>query len=191
MLYPRLDMDALRQQLDRFLGQRPRLSQGVYVARTAVVVGDVEIGERSSVWYHAVLRGDINRIVVGHHTNVQDNAVLHVADAFPCRVGNWVTIGHSAIVHACTVGDEVLVGMGATILDGAVIGPQCIVGANALVTQRQEVPAGSLVLGSPAEAVRPLTPEERARIRHWADKYVTNGTYCLERGINVANSSSA
>lgn len=184
-------MDALRAQLDRFLGQKPRLGQGVYVARTAVVVGDVEIGERSSVWYHAVLRGDINRIAVGHHTNIQDNAVLHVADAFPCLVGNWTTIGHSAIVHACTVGDEVLVGMGATLLDGAVIGPQCIVGANALVTQGQQAPAGSLVLGSPAKVVRPLTPEERASIRYWAEKYVINGAYCLERGINLSNQLSA
>ena len=178
-------MHSLQPQLERFLGRVPRLGRDVYLATGAVVVGDVEIGDHSSVWYHAVLRGDINRIVVGHHSNIQDNAVLHLADDFPCLVGHWVTIGHGAIVHACTVGDEVLVGMGATVLDGAVIGAQSIVGANALVPQGMEVPPGSLVLGMPARVVRALSLEERARIRHWAQKYVANAAYCLERGIGV------
>src|SRR5690242_4644135 len=152
-----MGMDDLMAQLDRFLGKTPQLGQDVYLAKGAVVIGDVTIGDFSSVWYHAVLRGDINRIVVGHHSNVQDNAVLHLADDFPCLVGNYVTIGHSAIVHACTVEDEVLIGMGATILDGAVVGAQSLVGAHALVTQRTVVPPGSLVMGSPAKVVRPLT----------------------------------
>jgi gamma-carbonic anhydrase len=115
-------MDSLERQLDAFLRRNPTLGTGVYLARTAVVVGDVTIGDHSSIWYGAVLRGDINRIVVGHHSNVQDNAVLHLADNFPCLVGDWVTIGHSANVHACTIGDECLIGMGATVLDGAVVG---------------------------------------------------------------------
>jgi carbonic anhydrase/acetyltransferase-like protein (isoleucine patch superfamily) len=132
-----------------------------------------------------VLRGDINRIVVGHHTNIQDHAVLHLADDYPCVVGNWVTVGHSAIVHACTVGDECLIGMGAVVLDGAVIGEQCLIGARALVTQGMQIPAGSLVMGAPARVVRALSPEERAGLKHWAEKYVTNGAYCLEHGINV------
>lgn len=110
-------MGALDRQLDRFLRKQPRLGKNVFIAKNATVIGDVTLGAHSSVWYGAVLRGDINRIVIGHHTNVQDNAVLHLADDFPCRLGNWVTVGHSAIVHACTVGDEVLVGMGAVILD--------------------------------------------------------------------------
>src|SRR6266516_6712238 len=110
------------QQLDSFLRKSPTLGERVYIARGAVVLGDVTLGDHSSVWFNAVLRGDINRIVVGHHTNIQDNAILHLADDFPCVVGNYVTVGHAAIVHACTVGDEVLVGMGSTILDGAVIG---------------------------------------------------------------------
>ena len=131
------------------------------------------------------LHGDINRIVVGHHSNIQDNAVLHLADNFGCIVGNWVTIGHSAIVHACTVGDEVLVGMGAVILDGAVIGKQSLIGARALVTQGMKIPPGSLVLGSPAKVVRKLTPKERAGLKWWAEKYVDNGAYCLKHGINV------
>jgi carbonic anhydrase/acetyltransferase-like protein (isoleucine patch superfamily) len=178
-------MDALRQQLDQFLGQRPVLGQGVYIAKTAVVIGDVTIGDHSSVWYHSVLRGDINRIVVGHHTNIQDNAVLHLADDYACIVGNWVTVGHSAIVHACTVGDECLIGMGAVVLDGAVIGEQCLIGARALVTQRMQIPPGSLVMGSPAKVVRPLTSEERAGLKHWAEKYVANAAYCLEKKINL------
>ena len=170
----------MRKQLERFLTKQPRLGKGVYIARGAVVLGDVRIGDYSSVWYNAVVRGDINRIVVGHHTNVQDNAVLHLADDFPCIVGNWVTVGHSAIVHACRVGDETLVGMGAVILDGAVIGKQSIIGAKALVTQGMKVPAGSLVLGMPAKVVRPLTRKERAGLKWWAEKYVANAAYCLE-----------
>src|SRR5271168_375646 len=115
-------MKVLREQLDTFLRKKPVVGQGVYIARGAVVVGDVTLGDGASVWYNAVLRGDINRIVVGDHSNIQDNSVLHLADDFPCLVGNWVTVGHGAIVHACTVGDEVLIGMGAVVLDGAMIG---------------------------------------------------------------------
>jgi carbonic anhydrase/acetyltransferase-like protein (isoleucine patch superfamily) len=145
------------------------------------------LGDFSSVWYHAVLRGDINRILVGHHSNVQDNAVLHLADEWPCLIGNYVTVGHSAIVHACTVGDECLIGMGATVLDGAVIGEQSIVGANALVTQFMKIPAGSLVLGCPAQVVRSLGPEERRNLKAWAEKYVANAAYCLQHRINVGS----
>lgn len=178
-------MNQLEQQLDRFLRCKPTIGRDVYIARTAVVVGDVTLGDGASVWYNAVLRGDINRIVVGHHSNVQDNAVLHLADDYPCLLGNWVTVGHGAIVHACTVEDEVLIGMGATILDGVVIGTQSIVGANALVTQGTRIPAGSLVLGSPAKVVRELTPEQRAGLRWWAEKYVGNAAYCLKHRINL------
>ena len=178
-------MKNLAKQLDTFLRQTPKLGRGVYLAKTAVVLGDVTLGAYSSVWYGAVLRGDINRIVVGHHSNIQDNAVLHLADDFPCLVGNWVTVGHGAIVHACTVGDEVLVGMGAVILDGAVIGKQSIIGAKALVTQGTNIPPGSLVLGAPAKVVRKLTKKERAGLKWWAEKYVDNGAYCLKHKINV------
>lgn len=159
----------------------------MYIARGAVVVGAVELGDRSSVWYNAVLRGDINRISVGHYTNIQDNAVLHLEDDLPCIVGNYVTIGHSAIVHACTVGDETLIGMGSIILDGAKIGRECLIGARSLVTQRMEVPDGSLVLGSPARVVRALTAEERQRLKLSAEKYAQNAAYCLRHGINTAS----
>jgi len=178
-------MSNVTAQLDRFLRQQPRLGRGVYLARTAVVLGDVTLGDFSSVWYGAVLRGDINRIVVGRGTNIQDNAVVHLADDFPAILGDYVTVGHSAIVHACTIGNECLIGMGATILDGAVIGNQCLIGAHALVTQNMQVPDGSLVLGSPAKVVKPLPPEQRASLKSWADKYVDNAAYCLKHGINI------
>jgi len=178
-------MGDLEKQFDTFLRAKPKIGAGVYIAKGAVVLGDVRLGDHVSVMYHAVLRGDLNYIQVGHHSNIQDNAVLHLADDFPCILGNYVTVGHSAIVHACTVGNEVLVGMGATILDGSVIGDQCIIGANALVTGGTLIPAGSMVLGSPGKVVRALTPGERAGLKHWADKYVENGAYCLKHGINA------
>jgi carbonic anhydrase/acetyltransferase-like protein (isoleucine patch superfamily) len=178
-------MTDLEKQFETFLRKQPVLGQGVYLAKTAVVLGDVTLGDASSVWYGAVLRGDINKIVVGHHTNIQDNSVLHNADNFPCIVGNWVTVGHSAVVHACTIGDECLIGMGAVILDGAEIGEQSIIGARALVTQGTKIPPGSMVMGSPAKVVRPLTPEERDGLKWWAEKYVANSAYCLKHGINV------
>ena len=173
------------KQLETFLLKKPAIAPSVYLAHGAVVVGDVTIGEFSSVWHNAVLRGDINRIVVGHHTNIQDNAVLHLADEYPCLVGNYVTIGHSAIVHACTVGDEVLIGMGATILDGAVIGDRSLIGANALVTQKTRIPAGSLVLGSPAKVVRALTSEELEQLKVSAEKYAENAAYCLKQDLQI------
>lgn len=178
-------MSKLAKQLERFLRRQPRLGRGVYLAGTATVLGDVKLGDYSSVWYGAVLRGDINRIVVGHHTNIQDNAVLHLADDFPCVLGNYVTVGHGAIVHACKIGDEVLIGMGAMVLDGAVVGRQSLIGAKALVKQGLKIPAGSLVLGAPAKVVRRLTPQERADLKYWATKYVANAAYCLKHNINV------
>jgi len=171
----------LEKQLATYLDRQPRFGPRVYVARGAVVVGDVTVGESSSIWYNAVLRGDINRIVVGHHTNIQDNCVLHLADEIPCILGNFVTVGHNAIVHAATVGDETLVGMGSRILDGAVIGEQCLVGAGALVTQGAQIPAGSLVLGAPAKVVRPLSAEERASLKGFADKYVELAAHYLRQ----------
>jgi carbonic anhydrase/acetyltransferase-like protein (isoleucine patch superfamily) len=178
-------MADLEQQLERYLRKEPVLGQGVFVASGAVVMGDVTLGAYSSVWYNAVLRGDINRIAVGHHTNIQDTAILHLADELPCLVGNYVTVGHAAILHACTIGDEVLVGMRATILDGAVIGEQTLIGAHALVTQGARIPAGSLVLGSPATVVRALTAQERSELRGWAEKYVRYAAYCLAHGIGT------
>ena len=171
--------------LEKHLRRQPQLGAGVYLASTAVVVGNVTLGEGSSVWYHAVLRGDINFIRVGSFTNIQDGAVVHLAEEYPCVIGNWVTVGHSAVVHACTVGDECLIGMNCTILDGAEIGAQSIIGANALVTQGTKIPEGSLVLGSPAKVVRELSEEERAGLKAWAQHYVDNAAYCLAHGLNI------
>jgi gamma-carbonic anhydrase len=179
-------MSKLAERLKCFLHQQPRLNGQVYVAKSAVVLGDVTLGQRSSVWYQAVLRGDINRIIVGHHTNVQDNAVLHVADDYPCQVGNYVTIGHAAVVHACVIGHETLIGMGAVILDGAVIGNQCLIGAKALVTPHTRIPEGCLALGMPAKVVRPLTDKEKMELRSSAEKYAEYAAYCLKHRINVA-----
>ena len=182
---PHFQNVMLYDQLEAHLRKQPVLGVGVYIASTAVVLGDVTLGDHASVWFGAVLRGDIHRISVGAYSNIQDNAVLHLADDFPCVIGEWVTVGHSAVVHACAVGDERLVGMGATILDGAVIGAQSIIGANALVPGGMQVPAGSLVLGTPGKVVKMLSSEERAALKGWAQKYVENAAYCLQHGLNV------
>jgi gamma-carbonic anhydrase len=176
----------MKQQLDRFLRKKPSLGKGVYIAPGAVVLGDVTLGDHSSVWCNAVLRADINRIVVGHRTNIQDGAVLHLSDDFPCILGNYVTVGHAAVVHACDVRDGVLVGIGAVILDGAVIGEQSLIGARALVTPGTRIPPGSLVLGSPAKVVRKLSAKERAELKMLAEKYVRVTAYYLKANINVA-----
>lgn len=144
----------------------------VFIAQHAVIVGDVTLAERCSVWFHATLRGDVEPIHIGPGTNIQEGAVFHVDPGFPIMVGAGVTIGHRAIVHGATVHDNVIIGMGSTVLNGAVIGENSIVGANALVTEGKIFPPGSLILGSPAKVVRTLTDAEIARIRHGAETYV-------------------
>jgi gamma-carbonic anhydrase len=163
---------TLAERLNRYLGQNPKTSGALFVAPSATVIGDVELGAKSSVFYGAVLRADINEIRVGEGTNIQDNAVLHLSDDLGVHVGAWCTVGHGAIIHACTIGDQCLVGMGATILDGAVIGARSLVGANSLVPQRFTCPPGSLVFGSPARVVRPLTAAEQDGLREQAEKYI-------------------
>jgi len=155
-----------------FEGERPDTSQAAFVAWNAEVLGRVTLGAGASVWYGAVLRGDIDAIRVGAGSNVQDGAILHVDEGTPCVLGDHVTIGHGAIVHACTVGDRCLVGMGAIILDRADIGEDSIVGAGALVTQGKAFPPRSMILGSPAKVARPLTDEEVAGLRKHAEAYV-------------------
>jgi carbonic anhydrase/acetyltransferase-like protein (isoleucine patch superfamily) len=136
------------------------------------VVGDVHVGAQASVWFQAALRADLNVIRIGARSNIQDGAVVHVADAHGTHIGEDVTVGHGAILHACTVGDAVLVGMNAVVLDGAEIGARSIIGANALVTAGTRVPEGSLFLGSPGKVVRPLTEAEQADLPGWAERYV-------------------
>ncbi|MGH2460731.1 MAG: gamma carbonic anhydrase family protein [Chloroflexota bacterium] len=158
--------------LRRYLTRSPTVAPDVFVAEGAVLIGDARLAEGSSVWFNAVLRADSEAITIGRSTNVQDTAVLHVDPGLPCTVGDYVTIGHGAIVHACTVEDNVLIGMHATVLSGAVVGRDSIVGANALVTERARIPPGSLVLGVPGKVVRALTPDEIAGIRRSAEGYV-------------------
>lgn len=167
--------------IETFAGIFPTIHPSAFIAASADIIGRVTLGEETSVWYHSTLRGDINEIVIGAHSNVQDNVVIHLADNYGCYVGEWVTIGHSAILHACTVKDEVLIGMGAIVLDGAVIGERSIVGAGALVTGGTMIPPGSLVLGSPAKVVRTLSMDEQAKVKSWAEKYVRGSRLYLNR----------
>ena len=162
---------TIQQRLAQFLGKTPDVSGAIFVAPNATVIGDVTLGRQSSVFYGAVLRGDINRIVVGEGSNLQDNVVVHLSDDAGVRIGDHVTVGHAAIIHACTIDDGCLIGMGATILDHAHIGADSLVGANALVPQGFTCPPGSLVFGSPARVVRSLTDEERGAGRRLAAKY--------------------
>lgn len=137
------------------------LQGNAWAAHDADIIGNVTIGDESSIWYQAVVRGDMAEIKIGAGTNVQDHVVIHADAGCPCHIGNGVTIGHSAIIHGCTIGNNSLIGMGAIILNGAKIGEDCIIGAGALVTQNMEIPDGSLAYGSPAKVIRPLTEEEK------------------------------
>lgn len=145
------------------------MEKKAFIAPNATVVGDVELGTDTSIWYGAVLRGDSGKITVGDRTNIQDNCVLHEQ----VTLGSGCSIGHGAILHGCTVGDNCVIGMGAIILDGAVIGEGCLVGAGALVTGKMNAPAGSLILGNPAQVVKPLSAEQRAYILKDAENYVS------------------
>lgn len=158
--------------IEPFEGALPEIHETAFIAASADVIGNVKIGKEASIWYNATLRGDINSIEIGARSNVQDNAVLHLADNFGVVIGEDVTIGHGAIIHACTIKDEVLVGMGACILDGAVIGERSVIGANALITGGTIIPPGSLVLGSPAKVVKELDEEAQSEVKSWATKYV-------------------
>lgn len=160
-------------RLKRFLHAKPRIAEAAFVASNATLIGDVRLGRNSSVFYGAVLRGDIETIRIGEGTNVQDGCIIHLADDLGATLGAYCTVGHAAIIHACTIGDLCLVGMKAVILDGAEIGDECLIGAGALVTSRTKIPPRSLVLGSPAKVVRQLTEAEILSLRASADKYIT------------------
>jgi gamma-carbonic anhydrase len=156
-----------------YQGIAPTIPPSAFIEETAVIVGDVVIGEESSVWFHSVVRGDVHYIRIGSRTNVQDLCMLHVThDTHPLIVGNDVTIGHKVVLHGCTVKDRVLIGMGAIIMDGAVIGEDSVVGAGALVTEGTMVPPKSLILGHPARVKRPVTEQELAWIKESAGNYV-------------------
>jgi len=169
------------ERLTRYLHTPPTVHSSAFVAPSADLIGDVTLSEESSVWFGTVLRGDINRIVIGPRSNVQDGAVVHLADDYGTFVGELVTVGHKAVLHACTIADEVLVGMGAIILDGAEVGARSIIGAGTLVTGGTKIPPGSLVLGSPGKVVRTLALDEQAGIKVWAEKYVALSRAYRER----------
>ena len=148
------------------------IDKSVYIADGAKVIGKVEIGKNSSVWFNAVIRADSDSVKIGENSNVQDNAVIHTSEGLGVQIGDNVTIGHGAIVHGCTVKDNVMIGMGAIVLNGAVIEENCIIGAGTLVTQGKVIPAGSLAFGNPVKIVRQLTDEEIRSITENADSYV-------------------
>ncbi len=168
-------------RLKIFLERLPSIHESVYRAPGAHIIGDVRLGPRSSVWPTAVLRADINFIEVGEGSNFQEAVVCHLSDEHPLIVGNYVTVGHGAILHACHIEDECLVGMHATILDGAKIGRQSIVAAGTVVPPNMQVPEGSMLMGVPAKLVRSLSLEERAKLKNWADRYVASAEYYKEK----------
>ena len=155
-------------------GLAPRVAESAWVAESAEVMGNVVLGDNASIWFGAVLRGDNETLTIGAGTNVQDGSVLHSDHGQPLTLGERVTVGHKVVLHGCTVGDESLIGIGAVVLNGARIGKNCLVGAGALVTEGKEFPDGSMILGSPAKAVRQLTPEQMAGLRKSAQTYIDN-----------------
>lgn len=156
-----------------FKGRRPVLGAGVYIDPSAQVIGDVVLGDHTSVWMNAVVRGDVHSIRIGSHTNIQDNCVVHVFKALhPTVIGDRVTIGHSATIHGCTIASDCLIGIGATILNGATIGEDSIVAAQTLVPEGAVIPPGSLVMGVPGKVRRLLLEDERASIRRYATNYL-------------------
>lgn len=159
--------------LHKFMEHYPEIGKGVFIADGAHVIGDVQVKENSSIWYNVVLRGDVNHIRIGEDTNIQDNSVVHVTHGgCPSIIGNRVTVGHSAVIHACTVEDYALIGMGAVVLDGAHIKPYSLVAAGSVVAPGKTFPEGSLIVGSPAKAVRELSAKERSDLEKSAAHYV-------------------
>lgn len=155
-----------------FEGHVPVLAEGAWVAPSAQVIGRVTLGKDVGIWWGTILRGDINTIVVGDRSNIQDNAVVHLADNYGVELGQDVVVGHGAIIHACKIGNNVLVGMGSIIMDGAEIGDDCVIAAGALVPPGKKIPAGSLVVGAPGKVARETTQAERDSNRAMALKYI-------------------
>ncbi len=152
--------------------KKPQMGDDVFVAPTASVIGDVVVGEHVSIWFNAVLRGDNDTITIGEGSNIQDGSILHVDEGAPINVGQRVTIGHKVMLHGCHVGDDSLIGMNAVVLNNAVIGKNCLIGANALVTEGMQIPDGSLVLGSPAKIIKPVSDGALEMMRAGAQSYV-------------------
>ncbi len=156
----------------KFKEKEPDIATDTFIAENASIIGDVSIGKGSSVWFGAVLRGDLAGIRIGERSNVQDNAVIHVDTNTPTIIGNDVTIGHNAVVHACKIGNSCLIGMGAVVLSNAIIGDESVVGAGAVVTENKKFPPRSLIIGAPAKVIRTLTDEDVKKVRENAAHYV-------------------
>lgn len=156
-----------------FKGALPTINDSNFIAQSAQVIGTVSIAEDVNIWFGAVIRSDVATVSIGRRTNVQDNAVVHVSTGYPTQIGDDVTIGHGAIVHGCTVGNRVLIGMGSIVLDGAIIGDDTMIGAGSLIPPSKVIPAKSLVMGSPGKVIRSLTEEEIADLKASAERYVS------------------
>jgi len=168
---PRVDAAPVRARSLKSM-EHKGIKAPAYISPSASITGNVSVGQDSSIWHNTTLRGDMAPILIGDRTNIQDGAVLHVADNLPCVIGDDVTVGHGAIVHGCKVGDRCLIGMGSIILNGAEIGDECVVGAGALVTEGKKIPRRSLVVGSPAKVVRAISDEDLVKILENAAEYI-------------------
>ncbi len=161
----------------KFQDYEPQIGNDTFIAENAVVIGNVEIGDWSNIWFSAVIRGEIHPIKIGKATNIQDNCTVHISHIGPTLIGDYVTVGHNSIVHGCTIEDECLIGMGAIIMDQAYVGRQSIIGAGAMVPKGMKIPERSLVYGVPAKIIRQLTDEEIAGIRESADDYIERSSW--------------
>ena len=162
--------------------ENPNIHPSVFIAPTATVVGNVRIAADSSVFFGAVLRSELDEITIGEGTNIQDNCTVHTSKVDPTMVGDYVTVGHNAILHGCTIGDNTLIGMGATVMNGSVIGKNCLIAAGSLVLEHQNIPDGSMVMGRPAKVTRALTEEEIAGLKESALSYIEEGKKLREEG---------
>lgn len=155
----------MEKKLVTYQGLTPKVDESVFIADGAYVIGDVTIASHANIWFNTVIRGDIYPITIGSYTNIQDNSTIHVMHDHPAVIGDYVTVGHGAIIHGCTIADNCLIGMGAIILSYAEIGKNCIIGAGSLITERKKIPPNSMVMGSPGRVVRTLTEDEVKAIR--------------------------
>ncbi|BCS81870.1 gamma carbonic anhydrase family protein [Anaerocellum diazotrophicum] len=155
-----------------YKGKTPKIASSAFVAENAVIIGDVEIGENSSVWFGCVLRCEENRIIIGKNTNIQDLTTIHTDHCCSVIIGDNVTVGHNVVLHGCEIGNNVLIGMGTIIMNGSIIGDNCLIGAGSLITQNMVIPPNTLVFGRPAKVIRELTPEEIEKIAISAKEYI-------------------
>ena len=172
-------MDSVKRRL----GTKPVVGKGVYIADSADVIGEVELADNSSVWFNVVLRGDVEKISIGRCSNVQDGTVIHTTlDKYPTVIGDYVTIGHNAMLHGCTIKDNVLVGIGAIVLDNSVVGENSIIAAGSLIPPGKEYPPNSLLMGSPAKVAKTLSEDDIKGIRDYAERYLKYKDMYIEQG---------